>query len=278
MVLALVRGDHRLNEIKLRNALGADFRQASAEEIEAELGPPGFIGPVGAQVPVIKDAAIQGVRLLRRRQQARHPPDRGRARPRLRVQRARLPLGRGRRPVAVGRPDRDRDGDRGRQHLQARDPLLGAARRHLPRPGRQGAADRDGLLRDRPGADRRRRDRAGRRRAGHRLAALTGAVAGAPGRARQGGRGDVRGGGAPLRGAARSRRSRRCSTTATPGRGRSSPTPSCSAARCGSWSASGRSPRARSRPRSGARGADHRLAVADAARRAGEIRRAARLS
>jgi prolyl-tRNA synthetase len=59
-VLTLVRGDHRLNEIKLRNALGADFRQARPEEIEAELGPPGFIGPVGASVPVLKDAAIQG--------------------------------------------------------------------------------------------------------------------------------------------------------------------------------------------------------------------------
>jgi prolyl-tRNA synthetase len=60
MVLALVRGDHRLNEIKLANALGAAFRQATAEEIDAQLGPPGFIGPVGAQVPVIKDTAIQG--------------------------------------------------------------------------------------------------------------------------------------------------------------------------------------------------------------------------
>jgi prolyl-tRNA synthetase len=60
MVVALVRGDHRLNEIKLRNALGADFRQATAEEIEAELGPAGFIGPVGASLPVIKDVAIQG--------------------------------------------------------------------------------------------------------------------------------------------------------------------------------------------------------------------------
>jgi prolyl-tRNA synthetase len=59
-VLALVRGDHRLNETKLRNALGADFRQANVDEIQAELGPPGFIGPVGADVPVIKDAAIQG--------------------------------------------------------------------------------------------------------------------------------------------------------------------------------------------------------------------------
>jgi prolyl-tRNA synthetase len=60
MVLVLVRGDHRLNEIKLRNALGADFRQAKAEEIEAELGPVGFIGPVGATIPVVKDAAIAG--------------------------------------------------------------------------------------------------------------------------------------------------------------------------------------------------------------------------
>jgi prolyl-tRNA synthetase len=59
-VLTLVRGDHRLNEIKLRNALGADARPATAEEIQAELGPPGFIGPVGADVPVVKDAAIQG--------------------------------------------------------------------------------------------------------------------------------------------------------------------------------------------------------------------------
>jgi prolyl-tRNA synthetase len=59
-VLTLVRGDHRLNEVKLRNALGAEFRAARPEEIEAELGPPGFIGPVGAPVPVLKDAAIQG--------------------------------------------------------------------------------------------------------------------------------------------------------------------------------------------------------------------------
>jgi prolyl-tRNA synthetase len=60
LVMVLLRGDHRLNEIKLRNALGADFRQAGAEEIEAEIGPPGYIGPVGAKVPVIKDSAIVG--------------------------------------------------------------------------------------------------------------------------------------------------------------------------------------------------------------------------
>jgi prolyl-tRNA synthetase len=60
MVLALVRGDHRLNEVKTRNALGADFRLAHPEEIEAQLGPAGFIGPVGAELPVLKDAAIAG--------------------------------------------------------------------------------------------------------------------------------------------------------------------------------------------------------------------------
>ncbi|HEV7563695.1 MAG TPA: proline--tRNA ligase [Solirubrobacterales bacterium] len=60
MVLVLVRGDHRLNELKLANALGSPFRQAGKEEIAAELGPVGFIGPVGAAIPVIKDAAITG--------------------------------------------------------------------------------------------------------------------------------------------------------------------------------------------------------------------------
>jgi prolyl-tRNA synthetase len=60
MVMVLIRGDHRLNEIKLRNALGADFRQARPEEIEAEIGPVGYIGPVGAKLPIVKDAAIVG--------------------------------------------------------------------------------------------------------------------------------------------------------------------------------------------------------------------------
>jgi len=60
LVMVLLRGDHRLSEIKLGNALGAGFRQAGAEEIAAEIGPSGYIGPVGAGVPVIKDAAIAG--------------------------------------------------------------------------------------------------------------------------------------------------------------------------------------------------------------------------
>ncbi len=60
MVLVVVRGDHRLNEIKLRNHLGADFRLAKEEEIGKELGPVGFVGPVGAKMPVIMDKAIEG--------------------------------------------------------------------------------------------------------------------------------------------------------------------------------------------------------------------------
>jgi len=60
MMIVLVRGDHRLNEVKLRNALGADFRPAHPEEIAEQLGPAGFVGPVGTDLPVIKDAAITG--------------------------------------------------------------------------------------------------------------------------------------------------------------------------------------------------------------------------
>lgn len=60
LALVLLRGDHRLNEIKTRNALGADFRPAGEEEIESQLGPVGFIGPVGIDVPIFKDAAIHG--------------------------------------------------------------------------------------------------------------------------------------------------------------------------------------------------------------------------
>jgi prolyl-tRNA synthetase len=60
MVLVLLRGDHRLNEIKLRNGMRTDFRQASTEEIEEQLGPVGYLGPVGSGLPIIKDAALSG--------------------------------------------------------------------------------------------------------------------------------------------------------------------------------------------------------------------------
>ena len=60
MVLVLLRGDHRLNETKLRNGMKSDFRQASAEEIEQQLGPVGYLGPVESGLPIIKDAALTG--------------------------------------------------------------------------------------------------------------------------------------------------------------------------------------------------------------------------
>jgi prolyl-tRNA synthetase len=58
LVMALVRGDHRVNEIKLQNALGAAFRAAREEEVTEAIGPGGFIGPVGADVPVLLDEAV----------------------------------------------------------------------------------------------------------------------------------------------------------------------------------------------------------------------------
>jgi prolyl-tRNA synthetase len=58
MKLVVVRGDHRVNEIKLALALGSEFRAARADEIEARLGPPGSIGPVATDLPVLLDEAV----------------------------------------------------------------------------------------------------------------------------------------------------------------------------------------------------------------------------
>jgi prolyl-tRNA synthetase len=61
-VLVLVRGDHRLNEIKLQNTLGAPARPAEAQEVRDLFGTePGFIGPIGAQVDVLADEALHGL-------------------------------------------------------------------------------------------------------------------------------------------------------------------------------------------------------------------------
>jgi prolyl-tRNA synthetase len=64
-LLALVRGDHRLNEFKLRNTLGSEFRPAEEAQVRELFGTePGFIGPVGARVPVLADQALEGLRGL----------------------------------------------------------------------------------------------------------------------------------------------------------------------------------------------------------------------
>ncbi len=58
LVMVMLRGDHRVNEIKLGSALAAAWRPASAEEIAEAIGPPGFIGPVGVSVPVLLDEGV----------------------------------------------------------------------------------------------------------------------------------------------------------------------------------------------------------------------------
>lgn len=60
--LALLRGDHQLNEVKFGKLAGVKaFRLATEEEIRAHLNcPPGFIGPVGVsdKVRVIADSTV----------------------------------------------------------------------------------------------------------------------------------------------------------------------------------------------------------------------------
>ncbi len=60
LVLVLLRGDHRVNEVKLAAALRARSRPAQPEEIAAQIGPPGFVGPVGldGRVEVLLDQAV----------------------------------------------------------------------------------------------------------------------------------------------------------------------------------------------------------------------------
>jgi prolyl-tRNA synthetase len=62
-VLVLVRGDHRLNEIKLQNALGSASRPATEPEVRELFGaPPGYIGPLGTSVETVADEALRGLR------------------------------------------------------------------------------------------------------------------------------------------------------------------------------------------------------------------------
>ena len=64
MVLVLVRGDDQVNPVKLANALGTASRPAREDEIAEKLGPPGYIGPVGASVRIVKDSAVSGSGLV----------------------------------------------------------------------------------------------------------------------------------------------------------------------------------------------------------------------
>jgi prolyl-tRNA synthetase len=60
VVLALVRGDDRLEDAKLSTALGSDFRPSTVEEIQAGFGAdPGSLGPVGFAGEIIVDEALR---------------------------------------------------------------------------------------------------------------------------------------------------------------------------------------------------------------------------
>ena len=60
VVLGLVRGDDRLDEGKMLEALGQAFRPATEDEIREAFGAdPGSIGPVGVKVEVIADDALR---------------------------------------------------------------------------------------------------------------------------------------------------------------------------------------------------------------------------
>lgn len=60
VVLALVRGDDRLDEGKLAAVLGANVRPADAEEIRKAFGAePGSLGPVGFEGAVVLDEALR---------------------------------------------------------------------------------------------------------------------------------------------------------------------------------------------------------------------------
>ena len=60
VVLALVRGDDRLDEAKLAAVLGADVRPAQVDEIQDAFGAdPGSLGPVGFRGEIVLDEALR---------------------------------------------------------------------------------------------------------------------------------------------------------------------------------------------------------------------------
>ena len=64
VVAALVRGDHEINEVKLKNLLGArTLELADGDLVEKTTGAPmGFAGPVGLSVKVVADQAVKGMK------------------------------------------------------------------------------------------------------------------------------------------------------------------------------------------------------------------------
>ncbi len=62
-VAVLVSGAHEVNEIKVKNHLGADFVRLAGEERVREMtgAPSGFVGPVGLSVRTIADSSVRSI-------------------------------------------------------------------------------------------------------------------------------------------------------------------------------------------------------------------------
>jgi prolyl-tRNA synthetase len=63
-VVALVRGDHELNEIKLKNALDCTDLEMAGDEVVTKVtgAPVGFAGPVGLKVKIVADLAVRAMK------------------------------------------------------------------------------------------------------------------------------------------------------------------------------------------------------------------------
>ena len=63
MVAALVRGDHELNEVKLKNLLGLEQVELADHRLVSEVtgAPMGFAGPVGLKIKMVADNSIKGM-------------------------------------------------------------------------------------------------------------------------------------------------------------------------------------------------------------------------
>jgi prolyl-tRNA synthetase len=63
-VIALIRGDHELNEIKLKNFLDCTELEMANDEVVMKVSgaPAGFAGPVGLTVKIVADLAVKGMK------------------------------------------------------------------------------------------------------------------------------------------------------------------------------------------------------------------------
>ena len=63
-VATLLRGDHDLNEIKLKKVIGCDELEMATDEViaKATAAPVGFLGPIGQRLRIIADTTVKGMR------------------------------------------------------------------------------------------------------------------------------------------------------------------------------------------------------------------------